>query len=567
MIDLNQDNNLANSAADNISGREGLSSCEVWLDLFIARIQSASYCSLYAALLLFGLLIQNLSADPDLFARVAVGRLVEKLGYLPLLDPFAYTPKNPVFIDHEWLSGVVFWFIASNFSDFGLFAFKTIFAAVSLRLLISAMLTEQRGEEGDKNAGKKNAGRASGAMLVMISIVVVSSVYIWASTVRAQVFTYLFLPWLILALVRHRRFGELRWLVPFPAVMLVWCNAHGGFVVGLGLLLLYLFCLFVTDLKRAFLPGLIFVLSALATLINPYGVQYLDFIFKAVTKNRPFIAEWWSVSPLSGSAFLFYFIVAIFIYAFVRLPNYLRYAPERIVLPAAGLYFAFKHERLQAIFIMLAAAYALYPLRVIFAQLWQRFPIRMPRIARASAILILISSAYCIIQLLSFISLGSKFNLSYKGYPVCAVEWLKQKAQQEYKSTDKEPNRLLVNFNAGSFALWRLYPDYLVSMDGRYEEVYPDSTVMAVAHALNVESATFERDFQLIGADYILLDLDSNSAKEWHRYKDKSSLNFIPIYRDQSHLVLGVSSGISEDVEVKSDDCSFIPKQIWRAGF
>lgn len=559
MIDLNKDTDTTICAANTVSSTDELSSWELWLDSFIVSIQRAGYCWLYAALLMFGLLFQNLSSDPDLFARVAVGRLIEKLGYLPLLDPFAYTPKNPIFIDHEWLSGVVFWFIASNFSDFGLFLFKTAFAAISLRLLVSAMLSEERGAE--------NQGRASGAMLLMLSIVVVATVYIWASTVRAQVFTYLFLPWLILALVRYRRYGELRWLIPFPAVMLVWCNAHGGFVVGLGLLFLYLLCLLVTDLKRAFLPGLILVLSALATLVNPYGVQYLDFIFKAVTKDRPFIAEWWSVSPFSGSAFLFYILVAIFIYALVRFPDYLRQAPERVVLPAAGLYFAFKHERLQAIFIMLAAVYALYPLRVILELIWQRFPVRMPRIARASAILMLISSAYCIIELIYFISLGSKFSLSYKGYPVCAVEWLKQRAEQEYNGAHREQGRLLVNFNAGSFALWRLYPDYLVSMDGRYEEVYPDSTVMAVAHALDVTSASFEKDFKLIGADYILLDVDSNSAKEWHNYRDKFTPNFIPIYRDQSHLVLAVSKGSSDDIEVQPHDCNFIPKQIWQAGF
>jgi hypothetical protein len=39
---------------------------------------------------------------------------------------------------------------------------------------------------------------------------------------------------------------------------------------------------------------------------------------------------------------------------------------------------------------------------------------------------------------------------------------------------------LAVPFNWGEYVLWRLYPNCRVSRDGRYETVYPDSTVEMV---------------------------------------------------------------------------------------
>src|SRR4051794_584085 len=87
---------------------------------------------LVAALALLFKLLSTTDADPDLFARVAMGHLALSSGAVPLHDPFAFTSKHTMWIDHEWLSGVIFYWIASTFGDFGLFTLKLILPVWSL---------------------------------------------------------------------------------------------------------------------------------------------------------------------------------------------------------------------------------------------------------------------------------------------------------------------------------------------------------------------------------------------------------------------------------------------------
>ena len=71
---------------------------------------------------------------------------------------------------------------------------------------------------------------------------ILTCLIIWpgfVTTLRAQVFTYFFFSlWIfILERIRKNRCGP-AWLL--PVTMVVWTNVHGGFVVGLGLVVLYI---------------------------------------------------------------------------------------------------------------------------------------------------------------------------------------------------------------------------------------------------------------------------------------------------------------------------------------
>ena len=57
------------------------------------------------------------------------------------------------------------------------------------------------------------------------------------------------------------------------------------------------------------------------------------------------------------------------------------------------------------------------------------------------------------------------------GVPVRAIDFISQNHVR---------GNLLIPFVPGSYAIWRLYPDCRVSIDGRYETVYPESTYEAV---------------------------------------------------------------------------------------
>ena len=77
-------------------------------------------------------------------------------------------------------------------------------------------------------------------------------------------------------------------------IQVIWCNLHGGFVVGLGLLGLY--GLGEGLARRPYWPYLAALWAGtLVTLINPYGLDYWSYMYRALTMPRPEITEWASV--------------------------------------------------------------------------------------------------------------------------------------------------------------------------------------------------------------------------------------------------------------------------------
>ena len=119
-----------------------------------------------------------------------------------------------------------------------------------------------------------------------------------------------------------------------------------------------------------------------------------------------------------------------------------------------------------------------------------------------------------------------KFLLSFDSYPVNALNWLKQY---------REGGDLLVDFNNGSFALWRLYPDFKISLDGRYEEVYEDHTLVSVNCAMNPSCPEHLNSLSLINPHFILVLTKTISS-------NKFDSNWSEIYRDDSFFILEKSS-------------------------
>ena len=82
------------------------------------------YATLF--LFIFGLGLYFNDLDNDFFARLIVGKTYFQTGDILDWDFLSYTPTHR-FIDHEWGSSLIFYFIQSNFGDIGLLTFKKDF--------------------------------------------------------------------------------------------------------------------------------------------------------------------------------------------------------------------------------------------------------------------------------------------------------------------------------------------------------------------------------------------------------------------------------------------------------
>jgi hypothetical protein len=145
---------------------------------------------------------------------------------------------------------------------------------------------------------------------VVVLLVTLSSASNWLA--RPHIFTFvLFIIWYYL--LNNFQYRERNHLYVLPLIMVVWVNLHGGFILGLILLGIYLFgnlalyCLATPNnrdqwLGKARRIGWIMLACALVALLNPYGYETLLFPFRVVQDKflMDSIAEYLSPNFHSG---------------------------------------------------------------------------------------------------------------------------------------------------------------------------------------------------------------------------------------------------------------------------
>jgi hypothetical protein len=168
------------------------------------------------------LLFHNV-ADGDLWAKLALGAAIWNNGELPRHDVFAFTPVLPVYVDHEWGSGLVFFTVLKAFGPSSLMLLKIVLAFSTLAI---CFLIARRFE---CRWPTLLALAAPCALCFLPGFVVV---------IRSHAFTYVLFATtlLFLELIRSGK----RWpAVALVFVMMLWTNLHGGFVAGLGTIAVY----------------------------------------------------------------------------------------------------------------------------------------------------------------------------------------------------------------------------------------------------------------------------------------------------------------------------------------
>jgi hypothetical protein len=473
-----------------------------------------------------------------------MGRLVEKLGYVPDQDPFAFTPKNPRWIDHEWLSGVVFYAIGRSFGDAGFLVFRLVIILVTFSLVLRSAKIWSHGSPP----------------LLWVIPCVVHGVFAWRSPVRCQVFTFLFAAILLrcfVAVVKERR---LLWLPLIPPMFLAWANLHGGYFLGVGLLLLGSFlAVLCRPERRVFLGALALCATSVAlTAINPYGAaEYWGYTIKAIWMPRPAIEEWSAVSPFDNNGSPLVVMAIILAIGVIRrwrsLPTFQmrlqEVAPAALWL-AAGFVLGFRHLRLVPLTMLLCIVFGAPYVRAF----WTVIEESIPRYAEAATHVcaVVLSVAFVPVLVLGTIAFASApfAQLSYSEYPVSAAQWLRDSGQT---------GRLLIDFNRGSFALWRLYPAFQISIDGRYEEVYPESTNALVAQAFRFDHPDGVKALETVNPTHILLDKEVAERRGWRSLAPE----WVILKELDGFLVLGRPSSLN--LMAKPSSVAAVP--MWAPSF
>lgn len=435
--------------------------------------------------------------DFDLWARLIAGMGVIDGGHVLTQDFLSYTPVH-TWWDHEWGAGVIFYFFLKHFGPFSLIVLQ---ALMLFGILFTAShVTKLRTDKCPYN-------------ILFYFFALMAVMQNLNAPIRCHMFSFLFFTVFIYIFERVRK-GNEKLLYLVPIIILFWNNIHGGVVAGLGLTAMYALGEFLN--KKPFKKYLItLAISSLVLFINPWGFDYIKFLLMANTMKRPYIIEWWG---LFSKYYLFKYIifkafmliVCVIEFLHIKKESWQKIDKVKYIILLSTLYLAISHVKLMPFFVIASLCFV-----------YEDLPQIKDRIICYTLILI---------SLLTFAIKDFSIPVGMDNYPVKEVEFIKQ---------NNLSGKILTNFGVGSYVSYKLHPNNLIFMDGRYEEVYYDYMVPLLKefflaypnwHQL-IEH--FAPDVMIIENFYPIYN-KLKQGNEWQAiYEGKTFGVFIPVAKNQ----------------------------------
>ena len=407
------------------------------------------YATLF--LVIFEICSNALHYDFDLWARLIAGMGVIDGGGVLKSDFLSYTPVH-TWYDHEWGSGVIFYTFLKYFGPYSLIILEWLLYS-SIFFIISKIIKLRTG---------KNAYN-----IIFYIFPIIALAENFNSPVRCHLFTFLLFSVFIYILELSRK-NINKPLYLIPPLIILWNNLHGGVVSGLGLIFIYT----VGELlnKKSFKKYIItLTVSIPMLLINPWGYDYIKFLLMANTMPRPDVAEWWGIFSkihlfrLIPFKLFMFAIIVIETIQIVKLPAknlkelYSKIDKTKYILLLITLYLAITKVKLLPFFVITGTIFGYED----FYTLINKFKLPAWKNKILYLVLILMTTFSLVIKNISV-------PLNMEAYPVKEIEFVK---------INNIKGKLLINFGLGSYAAYKLYPNNLIFMDGRYEEVYYEGMV------------------------------------------------------------------------------------------
>ena len=396
--------------------------------------------------------------DNDLWARlIAGGNIVENLSIIKY-DFLSYTQTHPWY-DHEWGASVVFYIVFKYFGDTGLIILKGLLSGLTVFICFKTVELNK----------PKSTSPYNILYFVFMSLAVFKSI---GAPVRCLLFTCVFFALFLYILEKYKQTENYKYLILLPFIMIFWCNMHGGCISGLGLIGIYIIGEFLN--KKPIKNYVYTLIACLCTLfINPYGFEYVKFLFFAAGMDRSMILEWASPfdevfinKQLRYKLYLFVMLMTAIIYYTKNKIKYSELNKTKILLILVMTYLSATHIRHITFFVYTVGTLLYDEFYSLFNSIINKFNLIKNTETRNSLVLL---KEICIYFIIFFISIppligkNKHIRITETAYPRYAIEFIK---------INKIKGNLFVNFDWGSYAAYKLYPDNLIVMDGRYEEVY-----------------------------------------------------------------------------------------------
>jgi hypothetical protein len=448
----------------------------------------------FAAILWFGLLAMTArnAVDPDLWWHLRTGQWIVETGHVPHSDPFSFTRAGHAWISHEWLSEAMFYELWKHGGAAAPIVFSAIVTAAGFMLLYLRCL-------------RYGATRYWAAAATAFGAL--ASAPSWG--VRPQMFTFT-LASLLLWLTEGGE-DRPRLLFWIPPLFLLWLNLHAGFALGPALLLAYGIGLLLEtavgntpwrEARPIFLRVLLLLLACAALVpFNPSGAQLYRYPFDTLRSPgmRSLIGEWHSPD---FHEWLYRPFLLVWLLLLTALASGRSRPKGRVIVPLLLTSFAaLDAVRHIPIFVLLAIPVmaAALPAAVVNPELlwppktaelrsaWTGEGAR-PHTSGSSRFRPLFNRVVVILMavfaLVKWVGLARNQDArEAEQFPQRAVAFLRARAPNpgEFSSN------IFVYYDWGGYAIWKLYPEYRVFVDGR-ADLYGDDLLRQFKTAVQLHT-------------------------------------------------------------------------------
>ena len=425
---------------------------------------------------------QGLLGDGDTGYHIRTGEIILQTFSVPNHDPYSFHRPPLPWTAHEWLAAVIMALIFRAYDLTGIVIFFALLLCLTHWLLFQSL--RSRSEDI--------------ILCIFITLIATASSAIhWLA--RPHAFSLLFLVIWCHLLYRFQYAGSTA-LKYCPLLMIFWVNVHGGFIIGIVLIAVYLagnVCYVLTTqgpveeyARKIKLLALVLVGTIAASVLNPIGPDILLFPFRVASDRfiADHVIEFLSPNFHEPLPFKYMLLAMIGALALSRSPLTLIEAALVLLLCYMALYSA-RHISLFAIVVapilLKSVQHVLLRLPDHLLEAYRRRTENLALMDRSvKGYLWPIVVISVIFAMAAFGKLNYRF--SDKKFPVAAVEFMKR---------HPITGNMFNSDEFGDYVIFAAWPTYRVFMDGRsdmYGEKYGRDYLRA-AHVLPGWKTVFEK--------------------------------------------------------------------------
>ncbi|MDP3800493.1 MAG: hypothetical protein Q8Q90_03690, partial [bacterium] len=309
----------------------------------LTRINILVYVLLFVLLASF--LIHNFdSIGQDIGRHLKVGEIIWQTKEVPKTNTFSFTEPDFPFINHHWLSEVIFFGVYGWTGFVGLILLKTLLVLAAFLLLFFI------------------AQKHATFWPLLVSFLILIFIFIQRTEVRPEIFSFVILAFFLWVLfqakysprsdLKNPQGRTFNWLWFLPLAQLFWVNLHIYFFIGPFLLLAFLVDRLINkdhaDIKKVIA---VLFLTFVATLINPSGLQGALLPLNVLNEYGYSIVENQTLSFLSDfigfnlSIFVFKLSVVLLVISLIITAKKSRQRIFEIIISAFFVYAGFRMLR------------------------------------------------------------------------------------------------------------------------------------------------------------------------------------------------------------------------------